>query len=292
MNGDFAEAAQDYARIERVIALIRTRTDAQPELAELAAAAGLSEGYLQGLFNRWAGIRPKDLLQVSTLAALQARSGGKNQQALLALAPDTGLKGAGRLHDLFVNLEACSPGDYASGGATIGLSHGVADTPFGPAFIAWSKRGLSALEFINPSQTDTTETARERLRAEWPEAKLIMDSPGAAAWPGRIFPPAGGGPERGLSLQVRGTTFQVQVWRALLRIPPGATTSYGALAAALGKKGGARAVGGAVGANPVAWLIPCHRVLRGDGAVGGYRWGVDRKLAMLAWEAGNNREES
>ena len=292
MNRDFAEAAHDYARIERVIALIRSRPEAQPELAELAAAAGLSEGHLQRLFTRWAGISPKRLLQVTTLEAAQARLRGEHQQDLLGAALGTGLSGPGRLHDLFVNLAACSPGEYASGGASLSLRHGVADTPFGPAFIAWSERGLSALDFIIPGQADMAESARARLRADWPEAKLIEDSGGAAAWPDRIFPTAGGGLERGLSLWVRGTNFQVQVWRALLRIPAGAATSYGALAAALGKQGGARAIGGAVGANPVAWLIPCHRVLRGDGAIGGYRWGVDRKVAMLAWETGDNREES
>jgi AraC family transcriptional regulator of adaptative response/methylated-DNA-[protein]-cysteine methyltransferase len=284
VNQDFAEAARDYARIERIIALIRTCREAQPELAELAAAAGLSEGHLQRLFTRWAGISPKRFLQVSTLEAVQTRLRGKHSQDLLGAALDSGLSGPGRLHDLFVNLAACSPGEYASGGAAISLRHGVADTPFGPAFVAWSERGLSALEFVAAARTNSIESARGRLRAAWPEAKIIEDETGAGAWPERIFSAAGGGPERGLSLWVRGTNFQVQVWRALLHIPPGEATSYGVLATALGKSGGARAIGGAVGANPVAWLIPCHRVLRGDGALGGYRWGTERKLAMLGWE--------
>jgi AraC family transcriptional regulator of adaptative response/methylated-DNA-[protein]-cysteine methyltransferase len=290
MNEDFAETAHDYARIERVIAYIRANTEAQPELAGLAAAAGLSERHLKCLFSRWAGISIRGFLQIMSPAGAQTGLRGKRPRDLLGVALESGLSGAARRHDLLVNLVACSPAEYASGGASIILKHGVADTPFGPAFFAWSERGLSALEFLDPAQTNSLESARGRLRVDWPEAKLIADSTGAATWPGRIFPKAGRKPERGLALWVRGTNFQVQVWRALLRIPHGEATSYGALAAALDKRGGARAVGRAVGANPVAWLIPCHRVLRGDGSVGGYRWGVDRKMAMLALECKNERQ--
>jgi AraC family transcriptional regulator of adaptative response/methylated-DNA-[protein]-cysteine methyltransferase len=299
MNVDFSEASQDYARIARVIAHVRSRAGAQPELAELAGAAGLSEGHLQRVFTRWAGISPKRFLQVLTLDAARERlrrggaaGGGDAGRAggadLLAAALDSGLSGPGRLHDLFVNLTAFSPGEFAAGGARVVLRHGVADTPFGPAFFAWSERGLAALEFISIGATDTEEAARARLRADWPDAALQAAAGGAAEWAARVFPSGGRGPERGLSLWVRGTNFQVRVWRALLRIPPGAAVSYGTLAGSLGLPGGARAAGGAVGANPVAWLIPCHRVLRADGADGGYRWGVERKLAMAVREAGSS----
>lgn len=287
MNRDFTEKSQDYARIAHVISLIRERVATRPELAELATAAGLSEGHLQRLFSRWAGISPKRFLQVLSLSAAQDRMRQTRRHDLLSVALECGLSGPGRLHDLFVNLTASSPGEYATGGAQVRLKHGEAETPFGRAFFAWSDRGLSALEFIGINPADTAEAARARLRADWPAATLEADAGGASAWPARVFASQGAGPARGLSLWVRGTNFQVQVWRALLRIPPEAATSYGALAEALGKPGGARAVGGAVGANPVAWLIPCHRVLRGDGAIGGYRWGEHRKLAMLAWEAGD-----
>ena len=284
MNGTFTEASHDYARIARLIALLRERTLPPPDLVALASAAGLSESHLQRLFTRWAGISPKRFLQVLTLADAQARLRAPRRQDLLGASLDTGLSGPGRLHDLFVNLIAATPGEFALGGATLLLRHGVADTPFGPAFFGWSARGLSALEFLGEAPADRAGAALARLQADWPEATLQNDRAGAAEWPARIFPTQSGGPQRGLSLWVRGTNFQVQVWQALLGIPPGAAASYGNLAASLDRPGGARAVGGAVGANPVAWLIPCHRVLRGDGAAGGYRWGVERKLAMLAWE--------
>lgn len=268
----------DYARIARVIEFLRTGAPAQPDLATIATAAGLSPFHLQRLFTRWTGLSPKQFLQ--TLAAGHAKTRLRASADVLSASWDAGLSGPGRLHDLFVTLEAVTPGEFKRQGAGVRMGYGFHPTPFGECFIATTVRGVCGLEFVAGRARGEI---LDRFRAQWPGAELAESAAATAGVVRRIF---GGRAGRGelLRVLVRGTNFQVQVWRALLRVPPGAVTSYGAVARAVGRPKAVRAVGTAVGANPVAFLIPCHRVLRGDGALGGYRWGETRKAACLLWE--------
>ncbi|MBI1966173.1 MAG: methylated-DNA--[protein]-cysteine S-methyltransferase [Betaproteobacteria bacterium] len=271
---------RDYERIARAIHYLRKHSAAQPDLAAVARHVHLSEHHFQRLFTRWAGVSPKRFLQHLTVERAKARIAAA--RSTLELAGDVGLSGPGRLHELFVTLEAMSPGEYRSGGAGQRIGYGIADSPFGPCLIAATPRGICALRFLDgASRSD----AAALLRDEWPNARFQFDAALAAGLGRRIFVSLDSRPDRPLALLVKGTNFQVQVWRALLNIPFGALSSYGGLARALGRPSAARAVGAAVGANPVAWLIPCHRVIRESGELGGYRWGTERKAAMLGWEA-------
>lgn len=272
----------DYERIARIIRYLDTHQAEQPDLAALAGRAGLSPFHFHRLFTRWAAVTPKDFLQCLTLE--HARAALRAGEGVLETAIAAGLSGPGRLHDLCVSLEAASPGEIKSGGAGWTLTGGFAETPFGRALIGESPRGLCHLSFIG---TGEAGPAWEGLRADWPGARLRRDDDAAGVLAARVFARGGDAAKPpALRALVRGTAFQVRVWRALLRIPPGALISYGRLAAALGAPGAARAVGAAVGGNSLAYLIPCHRVIRETGAMGGYRWGVERKRAILAWEGG------
>ncbi len=270
--------AADYARIARAIDYIRARTDTPPVLAEVAAAAGLDRFHFQRLFTRWAGLSPKRYMQV--LAHGRARARLRASADVLSASLDAGLSGPGRLHDLFVTLEAVTPGEFKQGGAGLRLVWGFHPTPFGQVFVATTVRGVCALEFT--AGVVRADVLRE-FRAAWPRAEITESAAATAGVVRRIFRTrdAPGAPPRVL---VRGTNFQVQVWRALLRVPPGGATTYAEVARSVGRPRAVRAVGTAVGANPVAFLIPCHRVLRSDGALGGYRWGETRKAACLLWE--------
>lgn len=271
-------AARDYARIARAIAFLQAQAAAQPDLASAARHIGLSESRFQRLFTRWAGVSPKRFLQLLTLEDAKRRLDATRN--VLDLAAEVGLSGAGRLHDLFVTLEAMSPGEARRGGAGLDIRWGVHDTPFGSALLAVTARGICALHFI-----DDETAGSEALRRHWPRARLLHDPGATAAVAQRIFSPLAAAMRQPLAVLVKGSNFQVQVWRALLALPAGALTTYGSLAGALGRPDAARAVGTAVGANPVAWLIPCHRVIRASGAITGYRWGTVRKAAMLGREA-------
>jgi len=264
--------SKDYQRIERAIDWIRSHYARQPAVAEMAAAVHLSPYHFSRLFRDWAGISPHQYLRVVTLQA--AKRELANQSGTLATALDVGLSGSGRLHDLFVSIEAMSPGEYARGGQDLEIRYGHGDSPFGICSVATTKRGICALAFDNV-------TAAE-LRARWPGARLAADPAGARELLDRVFDNPAPGP---FQLHLKASNFQFQVWRALLRVAPGTTISYGELADGIGRPGAARAVGQAVGSNPVAYLIPCHRVLRGDGEIGGYRWGPSRKAVMLARES-------
>lgn len=269
--------ARDYARIARVIEFLRENTAAQPDLAAAARQAGLSEHHFQRLFTRWAGVSPKRFLQLLTLEDARRRLAATRNT--LDLAAEIGLSGGGRLHDLFVTLEAVSPGEALSGGAGIDIRWGLHDSPFGKALLGLSARGVCALHFV-----DGADEARERLHQTWPRAALQRDQDGTAGTAQRVFTPLHDA-RQPLAVLVKGSNFQVQVWRALLALPPGALTTYGELAAAIGRPEAARAVGTAVGANAIAYLIPCHRVIRASGVISGYRWGAGRKAAMLLREA-------
>lgn len=269
----------DYKRIAQIIRFLGERHAEQPDLAALATRAGLSPFHLHRLFSAWAGVTPKNFLQCLTLA--HAKELLRDGQNILDAALDSGLSGPGRLHDLCVSLEAASPGELKSGGVGWTIGFGFAESPFGKCLIAESPRGICHLSFVQ-----NEKSALDGLRRDWPEAKWSRDDSTAATISGQIFCQRAGS-KIGAPLRafVRGTPFQVRVWRALLQIPPGSITSYGRLAAAIGKPTASRAVGSAIGQNPLAYLIPCHRVIRETGVVGDYHWGPIRKRAMIAWES-------
>ena len=272
----------DYERVARVIRFLDQRHLQQPDLAALAKCAGLSPSHFHRLFCRWAGVTPKDFLQCLTLAHVKGLL--RQRLNVLDAALESGLSGPSRLHDLCVTLAGATPGEMKSGGAGWTLTCGFSTSPFGKCLIAQSPRGVCHLAFVQPGRQ---RAAWSRLQRDWPKARLRRDDSAAHALRQRIFslaakPPAGA-PLRAF---VRGTPFQVQVWQALMKIPLGQVTSYGRLAASLGRPSAARAVGAAVGRNRLAYLIPCHRVIRETGVVGDYHWGSERKRIMVAWESG------
>jgi AraC family transcriptional regulator of adaptative response/methylated-DNA-[protein]-cysteine methyltransferase len=272
--------SREFARMTRAIEFIDREYQRQPRLAEIARHVGLSEFHFNRLFRRWTGLTPKQYLAEVTSRAAGAAL--RDEPSVLDAAHTVGLSGGGRLHDLTVTLEAMSPGEIRAGGAGVEIRHGVTQTPFGLAFLALSARGLMRVSFLD-GRSDTTEIAA--LRVSWPHATFIRDDARARDVAATIWRGAGAGRGPGtLPLAVVGTNFQVQVWRALLELEPGATVTYSALARQLGRPEGARAVGNAVGANPIAWVIPCHRVLRASGELGGYRWGAARKHMIRRWE--------
>jgi AraC family transcriptional regulator of adaptative response/methylated-DNA-[protein]-cysteine methyltransferase len=274
--------SRDFARVARAIRYIDENFRAQPRLATIAAAAGLSEFHFNRLFRRWAGVTPRQYLAFVTAHA--ARDALAGPASVLDAAYTLGLSGPGRLHDLLVTLDAVTPGEVKTRGRGAQMSYGFSDTPFGTALLASTARGLSHLAFVEPG---AEAAALDELSGLWPEAQRRQDDAAATELTDRIWRHAGTGGTAGalLRLAVRGTNFQVRVWRALLELGSAGPITYAALARAAGVAGGARAVGNAIGVNPVAWLIPCHNVLRKDGALGGYRWGPERKRAMLAWNS-------
>ena len=266
----------DYERIERAIRSIEQNFRAQPSLAEMAREAGLSEFHFQRLFTRWAGVSPKRFVQF--LTAEYAKRLLEESRSVLAASYEAGLSGPSRLHDLLVTFDAVTPGEHRNGGVGVEVAYGVHDSPFGPAFVAATTRGICRLTFVDGDAGDELAA----LRARWPNASLAEDRAATALLARRAFAGANGTP---LGLHLRGTNFQLQVWRALLDVPAAHLVSYGHVARAIGMPTAARAVGAAIGANPVAYLIPCHRVIREVGELGGYRWGTARKRALLGWEA-------
>jgi AraC family transcriptional regulator of adaptative response/methylated-DNA-[protein]-cysteine methyltransferase len=269
-----------FQRIAEAIAFLRARHREQPGLGDLAAHLGLSESHTQRLFTRWAGVSPKRFLQFLTVEYVKGRM---DQTAdLLGLAVDAGLSGPGRLHDLFVNMEAMSPGEFKRAAAGLEIRYGQGPTPFGDALLAFTGRGICHLSFLD---ADTTPVALEALLQHWPAARFTHDPVGARERLSQVFGRQDTGRSGALSLWVSGSNFQIQVWRALLAVPPGGLLNYRQLAALAGRPGAARAVGTVMARNPVAYLIPCHRVLRGSGDFGMYHWGEIRKQAICGWEA-------
>jgi len=279
MNTQATDWSRDYRRIEKAILFIEENIERSPELAEVARAAGLSEFHFQRLFSRMVGISPKryeQFLHKETAKGLLGSAGN-----LLDAAWDTGLSGPGRLHDLFVSCEAVTPGEYKSRGRGLTIRYGFHPTPFGEALLAVTDRGICAFFFAAPGEHDGV---LDRLRQEWSRADLVEDPRATAPVVERIFAEEPGA-RAPLTLYLRGTNFQVKVWEALIRIPPGSAATYEQVARTVGAARATRAVGAAVGRNPVAFLIPCHRVIRKSGDMGGYHWGVPRKRMILAWEA-------
>jgi AraC family transcriptional regulator, regulatory protein of adaptative response / methylated-DNA-[protein]-cysteine methyltransferase len=270
----------DYERVARVIRYLDEHRTEQPGLASLAAEAGLSLSHFHRLFSSWAGITPKDFLQCLNLAQVKQRL--HEGESVLNAALSSGLSGPGRLHDLCVSLEAASPGEIKSGGRGWTISFGFANTPFGKCVVAEGPRGICYLAFVDG---DDRLEAQAGLTAAWPAAQWTRSDHAAAELAARIFRPSPDVSHRSrLRAFVKGSEFQVRVWQALLRVPPGSLVTYGRLAVAVGQPTASRAVGTAVGQNSLAYLIPCHRVIRQTGVIGGYRWGPVRKQAMIAWE--------
>jgi len=269
----------DYARVERAIRYLDTHRASQPSLGEVARHVGLSESHFQRLFTRWAGISPKRYLQHQTAELLTSLI--RNATPVLAAAYEAGLSGPSRAHDLVLNAEAVTPGDIVRSGEGLRITYGFHPSPFGECFVATTTRGICHLAFVGPV---SRAEALARLRRDWPRATLVPDQRTTAAAAAGAFPAPGSRATPGLALHVKGTNFQLKVWRALLALPDSGVTTYGTLAATIAEPGASRAVGNAVGRNPISWLIPCHRVLRSTGALGGYAWGPDRKRVMLAWE--------
>lgn len=269
----------DYERIAKAIAYLRDNVRAQPSLEQLAAHVHLSPFHFQRLFSRWAGTTPKRFLQVLTLELgkkLLEESG-----SLLEVSDKLGLSSSSRLHEHFVQLEAVTPGEFRRKGKDLVIVYGDHDTPFGQLFVAQTARGVCRAAFMNSA--DEADEQLDVVRKTWPLAtfKSSAKATQAVAECVSVSPDA---VKRPLSLHIAGTNFQVAVWRALLRIPAGTAVSYAQIAQAVGSPRAVRAAGTAIGANPVAFLIPCHRVIQQSGALGGYRWGLERKLALQTWE--------
>ena len=276
-----AGQSRDYARIAAAIALILARRPDAPSLDGLARHVGLSSFHFQRVFKRWAGVSPKQF--ISYLTVEHAKTVLERSTSVLDTALDVGLSGSSRLHDLFVSVEAMTPGEYKTQGRDLVIRYGIHDTRFGPALIMTTGRGVCGIEFIAAADE---ARAIARARQRWPLSAFIHDSDVAEAVADHIAapsaPPGFGAP---VKLLLRGTNFQVHVWAALLRIPSGAVVSYRHIADAIGRPGATRAVGNALAANGIGYLVPCHRVLQSTGLFRSYRWGAARRYAMLGWEA-------
>lgn len=276
MNTNLNQLSEDYLRIEQAILYLDTHYKDQPSLEELAASIGLSEYHFQRLFTRWAGVSPKRFLQFLTKEG--AKGLLNRSENLLDTTHQVGLSSLGRLHDLFVTTEAVSPGEYKSHGEGVTIRYGLHASPFGKCLVAVTERGICHLGFIQQSEGD----AIDNLVANWKNARLIEDHKATAPLIEPIFDLNS---RSRLNIHLRGTNFQLKVWEALLTIPIGAVTTYEGLAERIGQPTASRAVGAAVGHNPIAVLIPCHRVIRKVGEFGKYRYGAPRKMALLAYES-------
>jgi AraC family transcriptional regulator, regulatory protein of adaptative response / methylated-DNA-[protein]-cysteine methyltransferase len=274
--------SSDYQLIAAGIAYLEANHRSQPALEELAAHLAVSPYHLQRLFKRWAGISPKRFVQFLTVE--HAKRLLAESHTMLDAAYETGLSGPGRLHDLFINVEAMTPGEFKLGGRGLTIRYGFHMTPFGECLLASTERGICGLNFVNGLGRDGE---LETLHARWPAAQMAEDTHATAALAARIFAPSQRKGET-LRLLLAGTNFQIKVWEALLRIPPGSVCTYEDVAQWIGRPGAARAVGGAVGANAIGYLIPCHRVIRKSGVIQDYRWGPTRKKAILGWEAAHS----
>lgn len=275
------ERAQAYPRITAALAFLQENWRDHPDLETVARAAGLSAPHFQRLFTRWTGASPKRLIGALTHAS--ARKLLLDGASVLDAALETGLSGPSRLHDVFIAEEAVTPGEAARGGRSVRLRAGYGPTPFGAGVFLIAERGLSGLAFAEPGEE---EAALDDLTSRFAKARIEIDHACARDWAERVFSRSAG--DQALPLALYGTPWRRQVWRALLAIPPGRTVSYRDIAEQVCTAKASRAVGAAVGANPVSWLIPCHRVLASNGLLTGYHWGLERKRAMLAYEAASD----
>ena len=280
MSYMYPDIDSDYQTVRRVIEIISENWQSQPELAEIANAVGQSPTQLQKLFTRWAGLSPKGFLQAVTLD--HAKRLLAEDLPLLEASHELGLSGPARLHDLFVSHEAMSPGIYKAGGEGLEIFYGYHPSPFGIALVMATERGMSGLSFCDPGGE---VEAFEDMSRRWPKASYIRNDERTAPYASRSFDPERWRADEPLRVVMIGTDFEIRVWEGLLKIPFGKATTYSDLGASIGKNA-PRAVGGAVGRNPISFVVPCHRVVGKSGALTGYHWGLTRKRAMLGWEAG------
>ncbi len=279
-HGEAARRGQDYERVERALGFIGENFLRQPALGEIARSVNLSEYHFERLFKRWAGTSPRRF--VHFLTKEHAKKLLSDSRDLLDVTYASGLSSPGRLHDLFVTYEAVSPGEFKRGGAGISIRFGFHPSPFGECLIGATERGICALEF---TAARPRAEVLEHLRTGWKGAVLIEDTAHTKRIAAKVFETEGRNGSKPLHLVLRGTNFQIKVWEALLRIPSGQMLSYADVARLAGEPGASRAVGSALAVNPIAYLIPCHRVIKSTGAFGEYRWGAERKMAILGWEA-------
>jgi AraC family transcriptional regulator, regulatory protein of adaptative response / methylated-DNA-[protein]-cysteine methyltransferase len=279
--GALPRAADDYAVVRRAIAYISERWRSQPEIEAIAHASGVTPDELHHLFRRWCGLTPKAFLQALTLD--HARKLLRDSASVLDASYEVGLSGPGRLHDLFVTHEAMSPGEWKSGGEGLKLYYGFHPCPFGTAFVAATDRGLAGLAFADAGEE---AAALADMQGRWAKAEFVEDTARTAPVARRIFDQKMWQPDQPLRVVLIGTDWEVRVWETLLKIPMGRAATYSDIAGKLNAPKAARAVGAAVGKNPISFVVPCHRCLGKSGDLTGYHWGLTRKRAMLGWEAG------
>ncbi len=287
LQRDVTPEGTDYEIVRRVIEKISLDYRDQPSLEEIAQEVGDTPTGLQKLFTRWAGLSPKAFLQAVTLD--HARRLLDSGMPLLDAALELGMSGPGRLHDLFVTHEAISPGEYKARGAGLTMRYGFHISPFGQALVMVTERGLAGLAFCDAGEE---RAAFEDMASRWPNADYVEDMAATAPYAARVFEPSRWRADEPLRVVLIGTDFQVRVWDALLKIPMGRACAYSDIAGTIGKPSASRAVGAAVGANPVSFVVPCHRAVGKSGALTGYHWGLTRKRAILGWEAGQLSQEN
>jgi AraC family transcriptional regulator of adaptative response/methylated-DNA-[protein]-cysteine methyltransferase len=278
-TNDLQQRFLDYLRVEKAISFLQSNYTRQPDLQEVARSVHLSEYHFQRLFTRWAGISPKKFLQYLTLE--HAKRSLKESRSVLDATFDAGLSSPGRLHDLFVAIEAMTPGEFKQSGEGLTIHYGFHPTMFGECLLAVTGRGICGLSFV--SEGKRTQVLKE-LRDRWTGATLREATGATQPFIDRLFSRPAKKQRKPLQLLLKGTNFQIKVWEALMKIPEGKVVSYEDLARAVGNSGASRAVGNAVGKNPVAYIIPCHRVIKRVGIIGNYHWGPERKKALLGWE--------
>ena len=277
------QSLRDYDTVRRAIRFLSERWQDQPDLDQLAVHLGLSAAHTQKLFKRWCGLSPKEFIQALTLD--HARAMLSNSAAVLDAAHDSGLSGSGRLHDLFVTYEAMTPGEAKNLGSGLEMAYGFHVTPFGEALAVMTPRGLAGLAFVDEDKGQSRADILTEMRTRWPLADWVERAHVSGGVIRQIFG-GDGGAARPIRLVLIGTDWEIRVWDALLKIPAGRAVSYADIARNVCSVKASRAVGNAVGKNPVSFVVPCHRVLRADGSLGGYHWGVTRKRAIIGWEAG------
>jgi len=278
------DRSRDYDLIRRAIAFLSDAWTEQPSLDRLAAHLGLSPAHCQKLFKRWCGLSPKEFVQAITVD--HARGLLQGSASVFDTALEVGLSGAGRLHDLFVSHEAMTPGDVKRRGEGLELAYGFHASPFGDALLIATERGVAGLAFVDEDKGLSREDTLADMMRRWPKGRFVAASGKTAPHARQIFTPAIWSVDRPVRLVMIGTDFEVRVWETLLEIPMGRAVSYADIARHLGAPSASRAVGSAVGRNPISFVVPCHRVLRGDGSLGGYHWGLTRKRALIGWETG------
>lgn len=285
-----AEDASDYAVIRRAVTFLSEHWSAHPSLDALAAHMGLSPAHAQKLFKRWCGLSPKEFVQA--VAMDHARALLEGAASVLETAHEVGLSGGSRLHDLFLTHEAMTPGDYKRRGEGIEITYGFHASPFGEAIVMTTPRGVCGVAFVNEDEQQSRAEALADMTSRWPKATYVEDAVHTRAVARRIFDPKQWVADKPLRLVMIGTDFEVRVWETLLKIPMGRAVSYADIASHLGQPTAARAVGSAVGRNPISFAVPCHRVMRGSGQLAGYHWGLTRKRALISWETGRVRASS